>query len=263
MTSLKRIAPMFCLMAAVMMVAGTAAEATPWGGTTAAYLQPAPAAGISPNPNIDYSWSAGDGGANFGTPTLMQSGIFDKFVFTSAFMTANAGQGQTISEIDSFSMNIHMANLNEISRLEVAAFGTYDLGGPAGTSRVRLDASMTLTDLDNPGGFWTPHVAPFTPTGLATSPNWTESPRNTGAPLPTWFGLSGIDMGLMIPPFGSNVGFAFDVDLQAQADDVLGASATLNMQFSQIEIQIIVIPEPSSIALLGLGVLPLLRRRRR
>jgi hypothetical protein len=169
----------------------------------------------------------------------------DTFYFVSANFQVNSFGGGTTSQTDTTMFNVHANPGLQFSLIRITANGTYAVTGDPGQNSVN---QMNHVDMDEIGGFGQHFEG-----DMVTNPTM---PVNSGNGQ--WSGLTVVDLSLAFPPL---------TDLHVEmSDDVVaisgpGGSAEINVQFSDLKIEFVVIPEPSTLALMAFGALALIRRR--
>ncbi len=134
------------------------------------------------------------------------------------------------------------------SLIRVTAFGSYAVtGGTPPDTGVDLDANLNILENGGGGRTW---VGP-----LNAQP---EFPIYSGSDR--WDGLSAVDISSVLPAPHNDLHISMDNGVLAFS--VGGSSAELNVQYQDIRIDLEVIPEPGTLALMALGGVALLRRRR-
>lgn len=217
------------LFAAVAAVSAATAVAGPWS---------------SPNgSSTSFSYAnGGDINGRFGDPFVSA----DTFFFVNANFQVNAANGTSSSQNDTVAFDVFANPGLQFSLIRVTAFGSYAATGP-GTNQVDLDANLSLTELGGMGRTW-------------------NGPMNTVPGFPqsnaqgSWSGLSAVDITFEFPTPDDSLHVAMANDILAITG--AGGSAELNVQYQDLRIEFTVIPEPASFAMLGLGALALVRRRR-
>jgi hypothetical protein len=198
--------------------------------------------------------NGGDINGNFGDPFLSASE--DTFYFINANFQVNAANGATDQQVDEVSFDVFANPGLQFKLIRVTANGSYAATGP-GPNEVDLSAMLALTELGaneqydggagDDGRMWTGN--------LDTAPSFPKSNAQGD-----WSGLATVDITFEfpIPDDSLHVSMANDVIAITGA----GGSAQINVQYQDLKIELVVIPEPASLSLMGIGVLALLRRRR-
>lgn len=199
---------------------------------------------------LDFTYSnGGDINGRFGTPWTDPG--YNSMWFLDVGFQANAYDDQTVVDADTVEWDILCNTGMVLSYVTVTAYGSYAASVP--TSYV--DAELDVTIKENIGGLdeWT---AP-----LISTPNFPQTVV-TDPISGDWSGFAEIDLSGLVPPHEP------EEDLHITMNNVLTAfaaatgSAEINQTFQDIQFEFYFIPEPSTLALVGLGALALLRRRR-
>jgi hypothetical protein len=177
----------------------------------------------------------------FGEPVVIGNTFV--YPFTNFHVNVSNGASDTQDDVTGFDI-ITKPGLN-FATMSVTAFGSYALNGDG--SSVDLDAGIDLKEL---GGFNRHWNGP-----MGTAPTF---PLTSGAG--SWTGDALIDVTFVFPTPHDTL----HVELDTLIEGIAGASgsAELNVQFESLEVSFTLIPEPASLALMGMGGLMLLRRRR-
>jgi hypothetical protein len=186
--------------------------------------------------------NGGDINGNFGDPFVSA----DTFFFINANFQVNAANGTTDSESDTVSFDVTADPGLVFSLIRVTAFGSYAATGP-GQNSVDIDGSLSLTENGGLNRNW---IGP-----LNTNPTFPKSDEQGG-----WSGLAVVDITFEFPVPHNELHVAMANDVVAITGT--GGSAEMNVQFQDLKIEFIVIPEPASLSVLALGALALVRRRR-
>lgn len=210
--------------AAVLASAGSAMAFVPWS-----------------NPNgsgTNFQWANG-GSRNglFGSPTLVNG---DTFVFfPSGFRAQSVGGGSNLVE-DRLEFELYAAPGFNITNIRISEFGDYGVIGEG--SSVSAGGSLIVTNLDNfdvaTNAIVTQPGSPITEEGFG---NWRG---DAAVELVGW----------------SRVKVIVDNDLIAISGQ--GGIAYIEKKVFGSGISIQIVPAPGSLALVGLGGMMMLRRRR-
>ncbi|MFQ5429536.1 MAG: PEP-CTERM sorting domain-containing protein [Phycisphaerae bacterium] len=192
--------------------------------------------------NFSYS-NGGDVNGLFGDPLV--SG--DSFFFFASNFQASAVNGGTDNVNDTVSFDVVANPGKQFSQMMVTAFGSYNVLGPNSS----VDINATLQMVENAGLLRT-----FGPANLVTNPPFPVTSGNN-----SWNGQADIDVSFVFPSPSPDIHISLSTVLDAIAG--IGGSAEGNLQFQSLEIQLITIPEPASLALVALGGIALIARRRR
>lgn len=198
--------------------------------------------------------NGGDINDHFGEPFLSASE--DTFYFINANFQVNASNGTTDQEDDTVSFDVFANPGLQFSLIRVTANGSYSATGP-GENEVDLSAMLALTELGannqydggagDDGRMWTGT--------LDTAPSFPKSNASGG-----WSGLATVDITFEFPVPDDSLHVSMSNDVIAITG--AGGSAEINVQYQDLKIELVVVPEPASLSLMGIGVLALLRRRR-
>lgn len=211
-------------------------------------------AGAAPSGN--FTWSNGqDINGLFGNPIVTPN---DRFVFNAGGFGINdptPGDAFSNTQSDTVSWDLHLTPGFQLTGMVVRAFGSYAVQGDG--SYVDLLGTLEITEFEAQPG----ELGPRTRTGnfvAATpgafplvAPNYSQG---------SYSGLAEIDISFEMPIFDNNLHISFANLLEAFA--VADGNASLNQTFQQFTIEIELIPEPATLALVGLGAVALIRRRR-
>ncbi len=218
---------------AVMTLGMTSAQARDWattGGETA---------------SLYYS-NGQDITGHFGDPLV--DGPSDTFYYVDANFQVSSQNGipgpQGDHQTDTTSFDALAKPGLYFSLIRVTAFGSYGVTGP--NASVNLDANLGITENGGMGRTWN---GPLT-----TTPDF---PQTSGSD--DWSGLSVVDITLVLPVPHDSLHIAMANDVIAIS--MPGSAATINVQYQDLKIELLLIPEPGTLALLALGGLALLRRR--
>lgn len=209
-------------LAGSVAIVGTAQAFVPWSN---------PAGSAT---NFDWSGGGSDFGL-FGSPILVGG---DTFVFFPSFFRAQSNNGGSSQTHDRLQVEL-LAHIGQsFTNIQITEFGDYGIGGDG--SSVTANMAMFITDLNN---F---RVASANQTYSNNVPglgNW-----NLGATVdltispPSWNRIQLVLNNNLIAVSGGDNGFAF---IEKKVQGI-----------------IIRVPTPGSMAMLGLGGLALIRRRR-
>lgn len=209
-------------LAGSVAMVGSAQAFIPWANTN----------GSATN----WDWMNGGNDTNlFGSPVLVGG---DTFVFFPSFFRAQSNNGGAQQVHDRLSVEL-IAHLGyNFTNIQITEFGDYGIGG-AGSS-VTADMGMFITDLNN---FRVAQTNASYQNNVASLGNWTlgATVDLTISP-PAWNHLQLVVNNNLIAISGGENGFSF---IEKKVGGI-----------------IIRVPAPGSMAMLGLGGLAMIRRRR-
>jgi hypothetical protein len=188
-------------------------------------------------PYFDYSNGGSDNGL-FGDPVIVGG---NTFVFTPDAFRADSADGVAGSATDRLFIDITMHSTYALGGVRIQEGGHY---GITGTGSVNSTSELCVTDLDIPRALtcatWvTNPVFPVT----SGSGNWSGSLNlDTSGDFPEW------------------THFRVELTNVLEAFSGAGSTSFIDKTLAGAQIQITIIPEPASLALLLLG-LAVLRRR--
>ncbi len=220
-----KISTVLCVGAAIAAFAGSAQAFVPWSNPTGT-------AGF-----FDWSGGGSDFGL-FGSPVVVGG---DTFVFfPSAFRAESVGGGSTITyDRLEFEVTAH-ANFS-FSDIRITEYGDY---GIVGSGSVEAGGTLFVTDLSGGGGTLTDN--------LVTSP---ASPITSG--IGNWSGTAGVDSSA----WGSTR-MRVVMNNNLVAISIGNSVVWIEKKVSGSAVSVQIVPTPGSLALLGLGGLAAVRRRR-
>jgi len=191
----------------------------------------------------NFSWTnGGDLNDLFGSPFLAG----DTFLFTTQFLAQSAGD-ESVLVSDTVSVDVLADDGMYFTGLTVTAFGTYNITAPGG---VDVNASTLAREL---GGLEREWVGP-----LETDPEFPID-LTSGSANGSWDGDAVVDIESVFPePFNH---IHIEVSNELIAFSTESGTASINAQFADLQIELLVVPEPVSLSFLALGGLVLLRRR--
>lgn len=205
---------------------------------------PAVALGASylPGAGADFSYSnASDLNGGFGQP--ITSGVDNNIFFPFANFSASAdGTNPNVSVTDTLTMDL-LANAGlRFDSITLITNGTRTITGSPGVNSVQADGTIDVTGLTGDPFFGTDSYT-FFDDQPAAGAAWSDSAMVT------------IPLGTQV----TELNLLATQDLFAIAGD---GTSQITATFEIVGVAVSLVPEPSAIALLGLGGLALLRRRR-
>ncbi len=217
--------------AVVLTVGASAALAGPW---------------VNPAGSGDHFTYANGGDLNghFGEPFVAG----DQFFFTQANFHVYAENGASDTQDDTVSFDVFANPDWQFSLVRVYAFGSYAVTSGEGTDSAGVDAGLSLTEID---GLQRTYAG-----DLVTTPAMPVDYEASGS----WSGLAVVDVTNEFPAVDDSMHIEMTNDVLAISS--ASGSAEINVQYQDFKIEFTMIPEPSSLALLALGGLALMRRRR-
>ncbi len=225
--------------AAVVLAGGTITSAAPW-------TVPAGTA-----QDFDYS-NGGDLNGLYGDPLVAGNALFFPSTLLSLNVQGGAGGASgNVNDAVSFDMQVHPGF--QLDFVTVTAFGQYNLTGVGSQTDVTTDYQVVenagLQRTFNVGLTTTPVSFPLTVTA------------GSGDLAGSWDGLAEANISFVLPAPDSNLHISLATALDALA--AAGGTADINATFQSIQFQFFFVPEPTSLAMLGVGGMALLLRRRR
>lgn len=217
----------------VFMCTGGIAQAQPWFGTAE-----------------DFSYSnGGDLNGHYGTPFAFGNTLY--FQYVNFAVNANDGNGGQDSQADTLSFDVDVDPGLYLSFVTVRLFGSYGLTGE--DSEVNLTSNWAVEERAG-------ELRSFD-IDLTTTPVTFPLTQGPGENLEgSYTGIAEANLSWALPQASAELHVDMLTGLLAEA--VAGGNAALNSTFQDIEFEFVFIPEPSTLMLLGLGGLALLRRRR-
>lgn len=221
-----------------MLLIATPALAGPWtnpSGNTDSFGDP-----------LDFTYSnGGDINGLFGDPLL----VGNEFFFTTGF-AVSASNGATSNQTDTVSFDVVANPGLAFSTIMVTAFGSYAI-----TTEGSVDVTADLSMAENPGAGSLERTFSGS---LSTDVAFPVTTPGSGV----WNGTSEVNVEFVFPTPHNDIHIELFNDVIAIAGP--NGSAAINVQFQDLMIGFVIVPEPASLALLSLGGgLLLLRRRRR
>lgn len=233
-------------IAAVSLMGVQSVFAAPWSSN---------ANGVAPSGH--FSWDNGQTtNGFFDNPTVTPD---DKFVFSVGGFAANdtTDDGVPVLVDETVSWDLHVAPGFQLTGMEVRISGVYTVRGVG--SYVNTGALFEVEEFADQGG-GAPRVftGPLTVTPEVMPAMGAAAPRTVN-----YSAVATVDVSFEVPMPDDDLHISFYNFLEAfRAGAGLGHQASINEQFQQFEIEIALIPEPTTLALVGMGAVVALRRRR-
>lgn len=233
-------------IAAVSLISVQAASAAPW--TTNSF-------GVAPSGHFSWDNGQSDNG-HFDNPVVTPD---DRFVFSVGGFTANdtIADANPVTVDETVSWDLHVSPGFQLTGMEVRISGVYTVRGVG--SYVNTGALFEIEEFADQGG-----GSPRTFTGpLVVTPESMPAMGNAAPRTVNYSAVATIDVSFEVPMVDDDVHISFYNFLEAfKAGAGLGHQATINEQFQQFQIEIALIPEPATLALMAMGAVAMLRRRR-
>jgi hypothetical protein len=198
-----------------------------------------------------FDWMGGgsDNGL-FGSPTLIGG---NTLVFFPSNFRADSLNGSPATTADRLEVTIIAQTSQLISGIQISEFGDYAINGGG---EVSVTGTMFITDLINPGPF--PGFPRLVSGDLASTPG---SPiQSAGTVSGSWTAQVGIDLTSTGGPDWTMIKIVLNNNLFALSN--AGGSSFIEKKVVGTGIAITIVPTPGATALLGLGGLFAIRRRR-
>lgn len=238
----KRIVLIIAAFGLIASLVGSASAAPlrPWGG------------GLDSGSATFISWTGGgDDAGLFGDPLIIPAGApgeFDTFVFFPAgFRAENVGTGSPVTTSDRIEVTITANVGHNITSIVVSEYGDYSITGPGGS--VDLQGTLSATEVGGQGRFYSDALDP-----ALGSPTFPATSGSSDFQMDAAIDLSG-DV-----PGWTSFTFVLENDLIAFA--AAGSTASIEKKLVGDGVSVQFIPEPATLALLGMGALVAIRRRR-
>ncbi|MBN2563072.1 MAG: PEP-CTERM sorting domain-containing protein [Phycisphaerae bacterium] len=188
----------------------------------------------------------GDEATLFGIPDISGSTI----TFTDVEFTVTSDEAGQVVQEDTVTFDVDIAEGYYISGVTVYALGNYDV--VMSTSYVDQGGEIAIHERTGGGRTW-------------NNDEWTHNPDafpRYGTNSGDFTGICEItELGSQIPLPERFLDMSLNNWVEAFAEIGGGGSATINQSYDVIIFDISLIPEPSTLALLGIGALVLIRRR--
>lgn len=238
----KRFLASLAVCMAVALSLTSSAFAGPWANPSGN--------GIDFGGNFNYS-NGGDLNGQYGEPFFFGNSVF----FTAPSFSVNdpiPGDAvpDTTGDTVTFDMSVHPGY--ELDFVTITAFGEYGVTGAGST--VTASASWSLLELGGMNRNFNGN--------LATTPvSFPYSTTNTANDNRDWSGVGATDISFVLPSPHNVLRLSLTAAVEALA--AAQGSAAINMNFQDIQFEFFFIPEPGTLALLGMAGLVALSRRRR
>lgn len=231
----------FSMMAALSLMTTASALAAPWSSN---------ANGVAPSGH--FSWSNGvSSNGHFDNPVVTPD---DRFVFSVGGFSANDtvvdANPAFVDELVEWDLQVNPGF--QLTGMEVRMSGVYSVRGVG--SYVELGGAFNV---DENGGLLRNFNGPIVTTPESFPVLGTSTPVTQA-----YTSVATIDVSFEVPMVDDSVHISFYNFLEAFRAGNFGHTASINEQFQQFEIEIALIPEPATLALLAMGSIALLRRRR-
>lgn len=195
----------------------------------------------------NYRWENGGDDAGLFTDITGQGPVSmsgDNLFFNLDFSVVVGDPAQT----DTMHMDLYALNNMRFAQLRFVFVGYYNLGP---SSSATATATLVIDELEDPPGRHWDMTDPEI--GYETTP---ASPF-TGPGSSNWEGDMAADLSGIVPPDLTEIHIDLSHTLEA-----MGIGGNINTQQGEFRVEVTLIPEPGSLALLAMGGLALLRRRR-
>jgi hypothetical protein len=240
MINKKLITAAVCMALAMSM--SSTALAGPWANPSGN--------GVDFGGNFDYA-NGGDLNGLYGEPFFFGNSIF----FTApSFSVNDTTPGDLVADAvtDTVTFDMHVHPFYDLSFVTITAFGEYGVAGTGST--VLAQADWSITEL---GGMNRNFVGNLATTPVSFPYAADGSPNDNLA----WTGVGATDISFVLPAPHDVLQLSLSALVEALA--AAQGSAAINMNFQDIQLEFHFIPEPGTLALLGLAGVSLAIRRRR
>jgi len=206
-----------------------------------------------------FTWSDGEDQAGlFGDPIysfdVVEQHHEFSFIFGSFSVSDDDNTDLLAASIsDTLSWNMHLGQDFHLESLQIIISGTYAVSGA--TSEVNLIGDLSATEIATQGS----EPGPRSTSSDFFNDNFPLDGTET-EPDGSYTSIAEIQIPIDTPLWDNDLHISFENMLTAFAE--AGGNASITQEFQEFEMTIVLIPEPATLGLIGLGAIALLRRRR-